>query len=519
MRGRGFLTLGTLGLALALVLTSNGRALAEEAPPAEGLQLELGVFGGGHFFADNLELGVADDPGIVPSPKTGGIFGLRLAGTLLPWISLEGEIGLIPSQDSINNYTLWLLSYKVHALVHILHGQIRPFVLAGVGAMQVLSTVDNPQYTEIGKDTDFDFHAGAGVKYAITNNIDARLDARVVFLPNTGNNSDSADLELLAGVSYRFGGEAPPPAAPPPTPLVKDTDRDDIPDNVDKCPEQAEDRDGFQDTDGCPDPDNDNDGIADALDKCPEQPETKNGVDDDDGCPEEDKDGDGVVGSADKCPDQPEDKDGYQDDDGCPDTDNDGDGVPDAQDKCPTELETKNGYKDADGCPDELPAAVKKFTGVIKGINFKKNSADIQKSSFKLLGESVKVLNEYTDLRIEISGHTSSEGDAAKNLKLSQDRADSVKAFLVSAGIATDRITAVGYGSEKPIGDNKAKAGREKNRRIEFRLIMAEDTKATGTPAGAGGQLEGTPTDAAPPATKAPAPAKTPPAGEPMPAK
>ena len=313
----------------------------------------------------------------------------------------------------------------------------------------------------------------------------------------------------------------------PPPPLVKDTDRDDIPDNVDKCPNEPEDKDGFQDDDGCPDPDNDGDGILDAVDKCPNEAETKNGIDDEDGCPEVDTDGDGIVGSADKCPNEPEDKDGFQDDDGCPDPDNDADGVPDAQDKCPTEKETMNGYMDDDGCPDEVPAAVKKFTGVIKGITFKKNSADIQKSSFKLLTNAVKVMKEFQDVRIEISGHTSSEGDAAKNLKLSQDRADSVKAYLVSAGIGGERVTAVGFGSDKPIGDNKTSKGREQNRRIEFRLLTAGDDKAGGVGAGGGAATDGKPSGAAsptppstPPGTKpAPAAPKGPPAGEPMPAQ
>jgi outer membrane protein OmpA-like peptidoglycan-associated protein len=520
MRGRGFLKLVALTLVPVAVLTVSEQAHAQEAPPpTEGMQFELGAFGGVHLFADNLELGVADDPGKVPSPETGGIFGLRLALTMLPWISLEGEAGLIPSKDSIHGYSVYLMSYKLHALVHLMHGRFRPFVLAGVGAMQAAKVQRDPQYTEIKKDTDTDFHAGVGVKYAITNNIDARVDARLVFLPNTGKNSDSADLEFLGGVTYRFGGQSPAPA-PVPVPLVKDTDRDDIPDNLDKCPNEPEDRDGFQDTDGCPDPDNDNDGIADALDKCPDKAETKNGIDDDDGCPEEDTDGDGIVGSADKCPDAAEDKDGFQDDDGCPDPDNDGDGVLDAQDKCPTELETKNGYQDQDGCPDEIPAAVKKFTGVIKGITFKKNSADVQKSSFKLLAGAVKVMKDFPDLRIEISGHTSSEGDAAKNQKLSQDRADSVKAYLVSAGIGADRVTSIGFGSDKPIGDNKTSKGREQNRRIEFRLLTADDAKAGAAapaPGAAAPAPGGTSAPGAPSLSPAPTAPKGPPAGEPMP--
>lgn len=515
MLGRRFPKLVAFVLATVVGLALGRNASAEEsAPPSEGLQFEVGAFAGVHLFADNLELGVADDPGNVPSPETGSIFGLRLALVMLPWISFEGEVGLIPSADNFpTNYTAYLLSYKLHALVHLMHGRVRPFVLAGVGAMQVASTVDDPQYRELAKDTDMDFYAGAGVKYAVTNDVDVRLDGRVVFLPNTEKNSDSADLEFLAGASYRFGGRSEP-AAPPPPPLVQDTDRDDIPDNLDKCPTEAEDRDGFQDTDGCPDADNDADGIADALDKCPDKAETKNGIDDEDGCPEEDTDGDGIVGSADKCPDAAEDKDGFQDEDGCPDPDNDGDGVADALDKCPKELETKNGYQDDDGCPDELPAAVKKFTGVIKGINFKANSADIQKSSFKLLADAAKVMKEYSDLRMEISGHTSSDGDAAKNLKLSQERADAVRAYLISAGIAGDRIVAVGFGSDKPIGDNKAKAGREQNRRIEFRLLTADDAKAT-TGAGA---IEGQKPAGSPSAAPV-APSLPPASGEPMPAK
>jgi hypothetical protein len=132
-----------------------------------------------------------------------------------------------------------------------------------------------------------------------------------------------------------------------------DNDGDGIRDSDDKCPNQPEDMDGFQDTDGCPDPDNDNDGVDDAHDQCPDKPETKNGYKDDDGCPDEpDRDGDGVPDSKDKCPDQPEDTDGFQDTDGCPDPDNDNDGIKDEDDECVDEPETKNGYQDEDGCPD-----------------------------------------------------------------------------------------------------------------------------------------------------------------------
>jgi OOP family OmpA-OmpF porin len=463
MRGRRCAGCIALILAPAVVLAASGPAFAEETQvPTKGLQLELGLFGGGHFFANDLELGVADDPGHVPHPKDGFIFGARAAATLLPWISLEGEVAGIPSADSIHDYRIFLISYKVHALVHLLDGPFRPFVLAGMGWMQVASVQPNPGYTEIAKDVDVDFHVGVGAKLALVAGLDARLDARAVFLPNTKKNSDSVDPEVLLGLSYRFGGEReappPPPALPPPPPpppppapvLRKDTDKDDIPDDVDKCPNDPEDKDGFQDADGCPDPDNDNDGIPDVTDKCPNDAE---------------------------------DKDGFQDADGCPDLDNDNDGIPDATDKCPNEPETKNGYQDADGCPDELPAAVKKFTGTIKGITFQVNQSQIQKSSFKVLGDAVKVLKDYPDLKLEVSGHTSSDGKADRNQTLSQERAESVKAYLVSAGVGGERIVAVGYGSDKPIADNKTAKGRIQNRRIEFRLLTSDDTAKPGTPA------------------------------------
>jgi OOP family OmpA-OmpF porin len=135
-----------------------------------------------------------------------------------------------------------------------------------------------------------------------------------------------------------------------------DNDGDLIPDKQDKCPDKAEDPDGFQDADGCPDLDNDQDGIPDDHDACPNKPETKNGFKDEDGCPDEvDADGDGIPDARDKCPNEAEDMDGFQDDDGCPDLDNDQDGIPDDKDECYLEPETQNGFEDEDGCPDEAP--------------------------------------------------------------------------------------------------------------------------------------------------------------------
>jgi hypothetical protein len=145
------------------------------------------------------------------------------------------------------------------------------------------------------------------------------------------------------------------PKARPGEATPGDRDGDGIADDVDKCPDDPEDFDGFEDEDGCPDPDNDRDGIPDVDDKCPNVPETFNGFEDQDGCPDSlvaDRDGDGIPDNVDKCPDDPEDKDGFQDDDGCPDPDNDHDGIPDVDDLCPNDPEDKDGFQDDDGCPD-----------------------------------------------------------------------------------------------------------------------------------------------------------------------
>lgn len=183
-----------------------------------------------------------------------------------------------------------------------------------------------------------------------------------------------------------------------------------------------------------------------------------------------DGDGDGINDDVDKCPTEAEDADNFQDDDGCPDPDNDGDGILDASDKCVNEPETKNNYQDEDGCPDTIPAQVQKYTGIIQGINFKFNSAEITRKSYPVLDRAAKVLSDYPDVRIEIQGHTDNKGKAEYNKDLSQRRAESVKNYFISKGIDQARLSATGYGQEVPIADNKTNKGRAKNRRVEFKL-------------------------------------------------
>ena len=218
--------------------------------------------------------------------------------------------------------------------------------------------------------------------------------------------------------------------------------------------------------------DRDGDGVADKDDACPDQPGVASADPKTNGCPPApDKDADGVPDAQDACPDVA----GVKTDDpktnGCP-PDRDGDGITDDKDKCPDQPETKNGYQDEDGCPDEVPVAVQKFTGTIKGINFEVNSAKITKGSFKTLDAAAKVLQDYPSVRMEIQGHTDDTGDHDYNVKLSQERAQSVKDYLVAKGVAEDRLKAQGYGPDKPLDPAKNKAARAKNRRVEFQILQ-----------------------------------------------
>ncbi len=249
-----------------------------------------------------------------------------------------------------------------------------------------------------------------------------------------------------------------------------DNDNDGIEDAMDECPDLAEDFDGFEDEDGCPDLDNDGDGIKDVDDKCPNEPEDFDGTEDSDGCPDvlQDSDGDGIPDDMDKCPLNPEDMDGYQDDDGCPDPDNDLDGIPDEDDQCPNNPETFNGYKDEDGCPDERPIQEKL---ILKGVHFESGSAALTPDSYSTLDRVIRSLMAYPEVRVEIRGYTDSVGSYELNKKLSQKRAESVKQYLVNSGIDPERLIARGYGEEDPIASNKSASGRAENRRIEFRRL------------------------------------------------
>ena len=228
------------------------------------------------------------------------------------------------------------------------------------------------------------------------------------------------------GLKYKLFGKKimpPPPVkvAPPPPPPPADTDKDGIIDPEDKCPTVP----GLAKYQGCPIPDTDKDGINDEEDKCPTVP--------------------GLAR--------------YQ---GCPIPDSDGDGVNDEEDKCPTVA----GVASNGGCPDvaaDLKIAAKSIYFVTGSDKFAYPKLAPQKLQYAL-----DMLNKYPTLKVDIEGHTDNTGSAKLNKALSQKRADAIKKFFLGKGIAADRVTATGFGSEKPVADNKTSKGRQDNRRVEM---------------------------------------------------
>jgi len=141
--------------------------------------------------------------------------------------------------------------------------------------------------------------------------------------------------------------------------------------------------------------------------------------------------------------------------------DSDGDGVTDDKDKCPDSPPDKP--VDENGCTIE--------SVVLEGVTFELNSAQLTPASSESLDAAVAAMNKYDSLRIEIQAHTDSMGDAAYNMSLSEKRAASVRDYMVSAGIAADRMVVKGYGETQPIADNDTREGRAANRRVELKVL------------------------------------------------
>ena len=344
--------------------------------------------------------------------------------------------------------------YALRRLFTTESGWFDPYLKLGGGYTSYKS-----EYSE--KDGAVKLLAGGGINFWFTDHLGLNVQTGY----NHGFQKDGTDyFQHSAGIVIKFG--------------AKDTDKDGIPDKDDACPEVAGPKEfnGCPDTDGdgipdkddaCPDvaglkefngcPDTDGDGIPDKDDACPEVA----GLKEFNGCP--DTDNDGIADKDDKCPDVA----GPAENGGCPWPDTDGDGVLDKDDLCPNEA----GPASNNGCPEPNDDDQKRLNQYAKTILFDTGKASIKFESAEILSQIINVLKKFPKSRFRIEGHTDSTGKKAKNITLSQNRADAVKIYLIQGGIDQSRLESKGYGPERPIASNKNKKGRELNRRVEINLI------------------------------------------------
>ncbi len=306
------------------------------------------------------------------------------------------------------------------------------------------------------------FNGGAGINFWFNDFIGLNLQS--VYKHSFDEAQQLPHFQHALGIAVKFGG--------------KDTDKDGIYDKDDECPEVfgLEAFNGCPDTDGdgikdgddaCPNtaglaalngcPDGDGDGIADKDDACP----TIAGLVALKGCP--DADGDGLADGDDSCPNEA----GPAENKGCPWPDTDGDSVLDKDDACPEVAGTVAN----NGCPEVTVEVQKQLNDYARTILFDTGKSSIKAESTSVMVDIIQILKEYPTAKFTVDGHTDSVGSAKLNQNLSESRALSVKAFLVDKGIEEFRLSALGYGEDKPIASNKTRAGRADNRRVEINLV------------------------------------------------
>ena len=248
-----------------------------------------------------------------------------------------------------------------------------------------------------------------------------------------------------------------------------DNDFDGVPDVDDFCPEDPEDADGFADENGCPDHDNDEDGLLDPEDSCPDEAEDMDGHLDDDGCPEPDNDEDGVLDALDKCPLQAEDLDSWRDADGCPELDNDSDGIEDDADLCPNDPENHNGKHDDDGCPDDVLAVISGDRIQLLGdIRFATGGSSPARRSYPTINAVRRLMESHPEIsKVRVTVAAEQVSGRRDGRTLADKRAKAVIKQMVRGGLSSDRLASGGASAAPPA----TKAGESRPSLVEFTII------------------------------------------------
>ncbi|MBI2375808.1 MAG: OmpA family protein [Deltaproteobacteria bacterium] len=468
------------GLFGGLLIAQVGWVEVGWADPGGTPATYLGAGAGAHVVPGAWDLHRHADFG--PTPKSSPIGAARLGLVALSWMSLETELGLAPYESSSSGWNL-ALRYSGALLFELPLGTLEPFVLGG-------PSIYHNVLGAHGVDLDFALFWGVGARYRLSDDVALRLGFRHTLTDAVKPIETLAhNLELVGGVDFVVWRFDP------------DRDDDSVLNAADRCPELPgsraaagcpdRDQDGVVDSrDNCADvpgdarfqgcPDQDKDALPDGEDRCPSDPGPRWSL----GCP--DRDADGVADVEDRCPDAR----GPQALGGCPDRD--GDSVSDADDVCPSDpgLQALKGCadRDVDGvpdttdrCPDQPAPGTPEgcpaddlndlLSRALEPILFEVGSSTLRETSFLVLGRVVELLQRFPRLRLSIEGHTDNQGSEAANDKLSEERAESVKRFLVSKGIEAPRLSTRGLGWTQPIVPNSSERGRATNRRIEFKIV------------------------------------------------
>jgi outer membrane protein OmpA-like peptidoglycan-associated protein len=462
-----------VSLALAtsiLAVTSSTPARAELVVPAGWVAL------GGGVAWPPAELGFGHDGVNSVLPTFGGIVGVRL----IPELAIEARGNWMTTSD-LNNLDILHGEGNLTAFVAP-ESHFVPLITAGGGGVRI--------HDDAGSDSKGAWNAGGGFLWRFNDQVGLRVDARYIsykVMDAKADDSFRPHTEIFAGLNIGFGGtlkdtdgdgvpdrndycaDTPLGARVDLTGCPIDSDHDGVPDGIDQC--DATPPGAKVDTKGCP-IDSDGDGVYDGIDTCPNTP--AHAVVDAAGCPI-DSDGDGVFDGLDQCEGTP--KGCTVNASGCT-TDSDQDGVCDGLDQCPdTPIDVK---VDANGCPIQVTEKETELleTGMIRlqNINFDSGTATLKPESYPSLDEVGNILKKWPALRIEIGGHTDSQGSEEFNQKLSEDRAKAVLNYLLDKfpALNPEQITSVGYGETKPIAPNDTAFNRAKNRRVEFRVLNKE---------------------------------------------
>ena len=429
---------------LCSLLCINLQASAETRPQG----YDLGLFGGYWEGSRNVESG--SYLGISGAYHISRVFSLELNHGFIPTEAIKAEQLNLSQPES---EPLTIQQGALNFVINLSPFNFVPYFNFGGGWLLA------------DQETTWSVDVGFGAKYYLNDNF-ALKAALNIWMGGMDLRAEPYDhFTLTTGIVYSLGGKRDIDGDGvkntldqcPTTPEDKDgfedqdgcpdedNDGDGIKDSKDQCPNKAEDMDGDRDTDGCPDHDDDNDGISNEEDKCPNQAEDKDGFEDEDGCLDEDNDQDKIPDTKDRCPDEPESVNGFQDQDGCPEVDKDADGVFDSVDRCKAKKENRNGLKDHDGCPDEISAALLAKLGLQPYLTFPKgkdkpNLRRNAEAQFTELAELLKA--EPLFVTITATAHKSDRAD-----ELSTERAQMVMSLLRERGVPAKRMRAVGAGS------------------------------------------------------------------------